>query len=205
MEEAVLRIRMGQSKFCLVGGADSYQDGNTLAWLDGTGRLKSNRNRDGLIPGEAAAALLLESRRQAEARGEKILARIEGLGRGLEKNPRESGRPSGGTGLVQALRAAMGNAENPLEVEWVAGDLNGESYRAREWGLSQVMLLEHFRRLKHIWHPADSLGDVGAASGAVLVSLAARAWDKEYAPAEKCLIFAGSDDGSRGALLLQRP
>jgi 3-oxoacyl-[acyl-carrier-protein] synthase-1 len=99
----------------------------------------------------------------------------------------------------------MGNAENPLEVEWVAGDLNGESYRAREWGLSQVMLLEHFRRLKHIWHPADSLGDVGAASGAVLVSLAARAWDKEYAPAEKCLIFAGSDDGSRGALLLQRP
>lgn len=204
MEEAILRLRKGQSKLCIVGGADSYQDQNTLTWLDGTGRLKSNRNRYGFIPGEAAAVLLLESRAHAETRGANIFAMIRGLGKGLEKNPVGADRPSSGEGLAQAIRAAIGGAENPLAIEWVAGDLNGESYRAREWGLGQVMLQRNFREVKHTWHPADSLGDVGAASGAVLVSLAARALEKGYAPAEKCLIFAGSDDGSRGALLLQR-
>jgi len=204
MEEAILRLRKGQSQFCIVGGADSYQDQNTLAWLDRSGRLKSNRNWDGFIPGEAAAVLLLESRARAEERGANIFAMTRGLGKGLEKNPVGTDRPSSGEGLAQAIRAAIGGAENPLEIEWVAGDLNGESYRAKEWGLGQVMLQKNFRGAKHIWHPADSLGDVGAASGAVLVSLAARALEKGYAPAEKCLIFAGSDDGSRGALLLQR-
>ena len=203
LEEAILRLQKGQSKLCIIAGVDSYHDQRTLAWLDRIGRLKSNRNRDGFIPGEAAAAILVESRANAESRGANILAILRELGKGAEKNPIPSDRPSNGRELVQAIQSAITGEKDPLEIEWVACDLNGESYRAKEWGLGQVMLQKNFRGLKHIWHPADSLGDVGAASGAVLVSLVARAFERGYAPAKRCLIFGAADDGARAALLLQ--
>ena len=201
--DALSALRQGKFRFCMVAGADSYHDSRILAGLDSQGRLKSKNNKDGLIPGEAACAVLLETRASALQRKAPILAVIRGIGMADEPATINTDRPSSGRGLTRAVRMAFPEENHPADILWAAGDLNGESYKAGEWGLCQVALPAFFHSLKHVWHPADAIGDVGAASGPVLVSLVARAFARGYAPANQCLIFGGADGGARGALVLQ--
>jgi len=203
LANAVSDLRQGKYKACIVAGADSYHDSRILAKLDSDGRLKSKRNKDGFIPGEGASALLVETRAGAQQRKASILAVLSGLGLGRESATVNSDRPSSGRGLAQAIGMALSGENQPAEILWAAGDLNGESYRAGEWGLCQVALPAFFRALKHVWHPADATGDVGAASGPMLVSLVARAFERGYARADRCLIFGSSDGEARGAIILQ--
>ncbi len=202
LEDAVQTLQRDHRKMCIVAGVDSYFDPDTLEWLDKAGRLKSSRNKYGFVPGEAAAAILIESRAIADQRAANVLAVLQGLGTGIEKNSIISDDQSSGKGLAQAIKTLIDSSAEPIQIEWVACDLNGEVYRAREWGFCQVLLHQSFSRLKHIWHHADSLGDVGVASGAVMVSLVAKAFERGYAPAEKCLIWGASDNGTRAALIL---
>ena len=67
--------------------------------------------RDGFVWSEGAAVLVLESRRHAESRGAKILARLKGWGAAFEAvNSR--GRLSG-SGLRRAIATALEQAEKP--------------------------------------------------------------------------------------------
>jgi len=200
LESACRAIKNGQCETGIVVCADSYHDPHTLAWLDGKMRLKSQRNRDGFIPGEAAAAVRIESAASALANGSPILARIESMGRSVEPRSIKSGEPSTAVGLTQAIGQAVGAEAG--EMAWVACDLNGESYRAQEWGNAQVRLTGAFRNLQHVWHPADCVGDVGAASAGLLTVIAARAMQRGYAPADRCLIWSAADNGQRSAMII---
>lgn len=202
LEGACRAIAAGQSEAGIVVCADSYHDPHTLAWLDGKMRLKSQRNRDGFIPGEAAAAVRVESAASAQANGSAILARIESMGRSVEPRSIKSGEPSTAVGLTQAISQVVGAEAG--EVAWVACDLNGESYRAQEWGNAQVRHTGVFRNLQHLWHPADCTGDVGAASAGLLTVIAVRAMQRGYAPADRCLIWTAADDGQRSSVLISR-
>jgi len=203
--QAADRLSQDRDAAFVVAGVDSYHDFNTLSWLDRLGRFKSGRNRDGFVPGEAAAAVLLKAGVTAEAGAGKPLAIVEGLGLASEKNVIGSGCHSTAAGLSEAILMAAGSNGSAPAFQWAACDLNGESYRSMEWGLCQVRLSGYFSGLKQVWHPADCMGDIGAASGAALTVLAARAFEKSYAPADKCLIFCSSDDGARAALVLAKP
>jgi hypothetical protein len=98
-------------------------------------------------------------------------------------------------------------AETPtafvLEKPLVFCDLDGESTRAKEWSYAVSRLGQRFQNHR-LEHPASILGDLGAATGAVLAALAvqylgARRMDRTHA-----IVWAGSDDGERRAMLLQR-
>jgi 3-oxoacyl-[acyl-carrier-protein] synthase-1 len=65
-----------------------------------------------------------------------------------------------------------------------------------------VRLHDQLGGVKHLLHPADCLGDVGAATGGVLLGLAARAFERGYALASRALLFVASDDGARAALTI---
>ncbi len=57
---------------CLVCGVDSYINARTLLWLEGQSRLKTPDNSDGVIPGEAAACVVVvrpEARTEGWMRG----------------------------------------------------------------------------------------------------------------------------------------
>lgn len=65
-------------------------------------------DRDGGVPGEGGGAIILESRRHAQARGANILASVLGYGSGFEKLSNPRGRP--GDSVRQSIDAALRSA-----------------------------------------------------------------------------------------------
>jgi 3-oxoacyl-[acyl-carrier-protein] synthase-1 len=207
--KATAQIAAGETSLALVAGVDSYFDDATMRALDQAGRLRSERNVDGFIPGEAAVMLVLESDAGARASGADILARVTGFGEGHEPRAITSERFSTGAGLAAAIERALAGRTNPRGELWPIGDLNGESYRAQEWGL-MLSRLDDCLGTKHstmapLWHPASSTGDVGAASGGLQMALACHGFMRENALSDTALIWCASDGGERAACVLEDP
>jgi 3-oxoacyl-[acyl-carrier-protein] synthase-1 len=182
----------------LVIAADSYLDAFSLLWLAELGRLKDADNPVGLFPGEAAVALLVESRSAAEARRAPILATVAGL------SVAEAGGGSRGRALGAALEAALAEAQiaGPVNGDLIV-DLNGEEWRAR--ALAEAMTRSP-RRVDgcRLVLPAQSVGDTGAASAALAIACGARALHRGYASGDRCVILSCAEDGAAGALVLGR-
>ena len=87
----------GERRIALLA-VDSLLDNATLRDLDHSGRLKSERNLDGFIPSEGAAAMLLEHIESAQARGVDIRALVEGIG--LAEEPHPGGTFPGSPGVA---------------------------------------------------------------------------------------------------------
>jgi len=201
VQAALFAIREGREEMSIVLGADSYLDPEILHRLEEAGRLKCTANSSGFIPGEAGAAILLESLGHADARGAPVLSAVEAGGTAFEGNTVLSGETSVGEGLEAAIRAGLGGCDGE-KIGWIASDLNGESYRATEWGYCQARLTSALEDELRIWHPADCLGDIGAATGPVLISLVSQAFRRGYSPSNRCLLLTSSDGGERSALIV---
>lgn len=203
IQEASKLLASGEIEFCIVGGLESYHDTETLDALDGDFRLKSARAVDGFIPGEGAVLLLLETAAKAAVRKAKPLGVLSELGFGKETLNYASDRMSSGEGLSQALQPALARLSKPGSPgRWVLCDMNGESYRASEWGIVRTRLGEKIEPIVDLVHPADCLGDTGAASMGMLIAYALHAFGRGYAPAKEALIWNASDDGARSAIIL---
>lgn len=193
IDEARRAIGEGRVRRAVVLAVDSYLSRDRIALYDERERLRSRRARDGFVPGEAAVALLLvngESGAGTPSAGP--------LGLAQEAHPRDSDRAPEGRALEQAIRAAVGKGLPP---RWVLCDMNGESGRAFEWGVARTRspLLSDVQWLEH---PAALVGDVGAATGALLVGLAHDRARSGVAPASSALVVCSSDDGARAAMVL---
>jgi 3-oxoacyl-[acyl-carrier-protein] synthase-1 len=53
------------------------------------------------------------------------------------------------------------------------------------------------------WHPAEFIGDVGAAIGPVMLGWALHAGQKRYLHGPRVLIHASEDNGDRAALIAE--
>jgi 3-oxoacyl-[acyl-carrier-protein] synthase-1 len=190
----------------LVLAADSYLDTMTLEWLAGQDRLKGPGNPVGLMPGEAGACLLLERPEVAERRGAPVRAVVEGVGVAKEAHDLFSGEPNRGLGLAEAASLALASANGPRPLHGdVIADLNGEEWRALELAGARLLLDDVLDRDCPLRLPAVSLGDVGAASGAVALAVAAQAFARGYATADQALVTSSSDHGDVAAACVRRP
>lgn len=201
--EAMALLAAGEVEFCIVAGVDSYLLEERLEFLDRSWRIKSGRNLDGYIPGEAASMIFLERADKAKARNLPAQSTISFCGTGNEPRPIASDRNSSGVGLSEAIEKAADPGEQP-GIRWVICDLNGESYRSFEWGLVQTRMNKIFSGPQTVIHPADCTGDVGAATGGVLISYAVHTFKRGSPPSDKALLWTASDDGSRAALCISR-
>jgi len=204
LEAAVARIRSGEIPICLVGGVDSYIQGETLEWLDENRQLMSAANRSGFPPGEAAGFCLLASSSFASAASLDPLAHVATVSRSFEKHQIKTDTICIGEGLSAAIRGACGpldRARGPVEQTWC--DLNGERYRSTEYTYA---VLRHWQLFKtaQVAHPADCWGDVGAASGPLFAALAIAGWTRGYAKGRRALLWAGSESGYRAAAVLEQ-
>lgn len=202
IREAAEYLARGELERVMIAGVDSYFVGGRLGRLDEDWRLKSPRNIGGFIPGEGASVIMLERVANAEARGAPVSLRIEGLGAHTEPNPILGDKASSGQGLSEAIRDAVGHRGEAFACDWVIGDLNGEAYKALEWGTVLVRLQSLFSNLSTLWHPADCAGDIGAATPGLHLAQAAAAFGRGYAPSDDALVLSTSDDGRRTALLV---
>lgn len=204
LQEAITQIQHGRLRQAVIGGIDSQLERSRLAQLLTQGRIKTEENPVGLIPGEAAAFFLVESPVQARQRKAEVLAWVATPGLAREPVSSSSGHPCNGLGLGQAISAAFSClADHGADTGLVVCDLNGELFRAEEFSKMVPRALSHLKSPWGVWHPADSIGDTGAAAAAISVCVGARALARGYARTNGVLVCASSDDGLRGAVCLR--
>lgn len=178
---------------CLVASVDSYLVAGTVSSYDERERLVTSRNSNGFLPGEAAAAILLG----APAKGAELVC--TGIGFGQEKATIASEEPLRADGLLDAVR----NTGSTLDqVDYRIADVSGEQYGFKEAALLVGRALRKRKPSFPLWHPADCIGEVGAAIVPCALGVALAAAKKGYAPGPDVFCHFGNDDGSRAAIVL---
>jgi len=187
---------------CLVCGVDSYINASSLFWLDQHWRLKREGHTDGVIPGEAAAMVYV---RRADSLGPEARVKVAGLGFGTEKVSVFSEEPLLGQGLAIAGKQALAEAGWGFhELDFRLSDVTGENYGFREHALAEARLARIVRsESQPLWHPADAIGDTGAAAGVIHLATAAMAMLSGYAPGRRVGCFTSSVIGDRAVAALQ--
>jgi 3-oxoacyl-[acyl-carrier-protein] synthase-1 len=201
LHRAARHLADGRVDVALVGGVDSQLRRAAIARQIERGVLRHDKNPSGVIPGEAAAFVVLMPAGEAHS-----LARLAGSAV-AEEPTAGSDSPNQGEGLTLAVRKARERA-GALEA-WprVVCDLNGDRYRALEWSLACVRALGDLPAGPASgpeWLPAEWLGDAGAASGIVGVVWAVTAMRGGHARTDRALVWGASDGPLRAAVILSR-
>lgn len=208
LESALKKLALGDEDACLVAGADSYLFPETLEWLEECEQLHgagSLNNAWGFVPGEGAGALLLMGEERAHSLGLTVYGQVIGVGTGRERNLIKTGSVCIGEGLTDAFRDALSLLPVGTKVDAVFCDMNGEPYRADEYGFTALRTKEYFEAAGDFIAPADCWGDVGAASGPLCSALAMISHCKGYGRGPLSLVWAGSESGERAAALILAP
>jgi 3-oxoacyl-[acyl-carrier-protein] synthase-1 len=193
-------IRTGDAEFALAGGADSYTEPETLEWLEAHDQVHSagfQNNGYGFVPGEAAAFVMLGSASAAAGCGldpslELIVAQTA-----RETNLIKTDTVCTGEGLTALFRGLAAALPHGVKIDHLYCDLNGEPYRADEFGFAIIRAGTLFKDPSAFTAPADCWGDVGAASGPLYVVLADAAARKSYAHGPTAGAFTSSESGER--------
>jgi 3-oxoacyl-[acyl-carrier-protein] synthase I len=200
LKEAADLLSAGKHEYVLLGGADTYWDRWLLQRLDREGRVNSRFNNDGFIPGEGAAFLLLSSWKAVRNAKATVLGSIEGVGTGFEVGHRLSQEAYRGDGLANAFGDLFDSCASRNPIGAVYAGFNGESYPAKSWGVGFLRHSGRFKADHRFEHPADCMGDTGAAMAPIMVILAVVGMRAGHSEGP-CLVWCLSDRGDCGALL----
>ena len=187
-------------KHVLIAATDSLLVGATLAHYEEYERLLTSNNSNGFIPGEAGAALVVEP---VYAKQESQLI-CEGLGFGVEKAHIYSEEPLRADGLSAAIKESINDASFDMgDLDFRITDLSGEQYYFKEASLALSRTLRTRKQEFDLWHPADCIGEVGAALGLIMICVLKSSCEKYYSKGDHILAHLGNDDGKRSALVFE--
>lgn len=180
----------------LIACADSLLSWQTLSHYERGDRLLTERNSNGFMPGEGAAALLVGP-------GEVGLC-CEGIGFADELAHIDSELPLRADGLAQAIRAALSDAQHTMhELDFRITDLSGEHYYFKEAALALSRTLHTRKEEFDIWHPAECTGETGSVAGGAVIALAKEACHKRFGKGHRVLAHFANDGGRRAAICLR--
>lgn len=199
LELALAALERDPSRPVIVGAVDTFMDLKLLASLEAEGRILRSGVQDGFIPGEGAAFVVLTAISAEAAGGARIT--VEAAASAADPGHRTGKEPARGEGLAQAIDVLRGRLATVEPVRVTFAGLNGESFDAKAWGVAQVRHADFFAPGLLLEHPADCFGDAGAATGAILLSLAGKALAAGHRPGP-ALVWAASDGESRACALL---
>ncbi len=184
----------------VIAGVDSLLVGAALRSYETGEHLLTKNNSNGFIPGEAAAAVVVQ-RPKRSSQPELVCT---GIGKGLEKATVDAEDvPLRADGMLQAIRNALTDAHCKLgDLDFRICDVSGEQYSFKEVALALTRLLRQRKEEFDIWHPADCIGEVGAAIGPAILSVLLAGMYKGYCPGQKAIAHFGNDDGKRAALVM---
>ena len=184
----------------LIGGGDSHQNSDLLAALDKDERLLAPGVKNGFAPGEGAGFVRLTRNPAAALRTHTHIPCLLTPGIAREPGHLFSSEPFRGDGLAQAFAQALAHAGGDA-IGAIYSSMNGEHYWAKEYGVALIRNQEHFTQSCVHHHPADCYGDLGAATGALLISHAAHAVLNGKTSAAS-LIYCSADQAYRAAACL---
>ena len=200
LELAMAALEQDPSRPVVIGGIDTYLDLKLLSALDAEGRILGLEVSDGFIPGEGASFLVLAQPSAAAREGPAVT--VEAAASAQDPGHRSGTAPARGEGLAAAIDLLRNRLPDPATVvgSTFAG-LNGESFDAKQWGVARMRHADFFSPDAVMSHPAQCYGDAGAAMGALLLAIGARAiaQGERRGPA---LIWAASDGETLGSALL---
>jgi 3-oxoacyl-[acyl-carrier-protein] synthase-1 len=201
LELAALRIAEGgRPQAYLVGGVDSYYQGDVLAWLDVECRLHSGTAGNGIIPSEGAAFAVIAPPSGDSGSG-RAIARIAAAVSAREDTVGTSS-PNLATAMTRAVRDAATLAGG-RPIRWLLTDVNGERHRISELSKVEIRSRDLFEVGYRHEALAEELGDTGAASGALLVASACAHFLAGSAPADRVLIALHAEGQERAALVIE--
>lgn len=186
--------------------ADTNIDPHSLWWLTARGQLKLKDKPTGLIPGEAAAAVLLESEKSIRQRNAKGLAQIRSYCKKFENNyfynDNEDNKNTGkalNESIVETLLSAQLN--EPF-AGYLCPDINGENWRAVEFSYARIKTHRDLLAAEcpDIIIPL-SLGDVGAITALCGLCMIIEGHRRQYSKYNAALITASSPYGPVGSML----
>lgn len=197
-------IKNGQSEMCIILGVDSYSDFETLSWLDNNRQLANTYNRGAFFPGEGAGAVVIAATKTLSRYKLNSLAVIRRVALATETKRIKTDTLCLGEGLTECVKEAVKSLRLPEQtIDGVICDINGERYRAEEWGFVILRCAEAFVDPTDYDLPATCWGDVGAASGPLFIGLAVAASKGNWAKGSRYMIWNSSESGQRAAALLE--
>jgi len=202
LELALRALEADPTATVIVGGVDTYLDLRLLAMLDSEQRILGTQVMDGFIPGEGAAFYTLSgiSATRVGPRGPRVV--VHAAGSSMDAGHRYGTEPAKGEGLAQAMVAVRQRAGAlPGPVATTFAGFNGESFDAKMWGVARLRHNDFFSPTMVIEHPADKYGDAGAATGAILMALAAKSL-ASGARSGPALVWAASDREPRACSIV---
>jgi 3-oxoacyl-[acyl-carrier-protein] synthase-1 len=205
IQESAALLRAGVVAACVTGGVDSYLNADDVIRFESVYRIKREGVVRGFIPGEGAAFIAVAA--PGGGRNGTGMARGEILGVGLaSEDPSvtvlSDGHPTG-KGLQRALEATIRDANiAESRIDFRVSDQNGESYHSIESTFALSRFYQTHREECPLWLPAGSVGEIGAAVGPLLVTMASIAMEKGYAPGTLAMCEASSDEGLRAGCLV---
>jgi 3-oxoacyl-[acyl-carrier-protein] synthase-1 len=200
IERAAQLLREDRAPMCLACGVDSYMDPMILEWLDKREQLLTAYNPWGFIPGEAAGCVLLA----ADPIPKRLvpLGQLASVATSREQNLIKTDAVCIGEGLSRAWRGAF-KPLNGAQVNQIFCDMNGEPYRADEFGFTLMRFKHHFPGPPPFLAPATTWGDIGAASGPLFVALSLTRRVMGDHQGSKNLIWTSSETGERSAAVIE--
>jgi 3-oxoacyl-[acyl-carrier-protein] synthase-1 len=199
LEQAAALLDAGRASQVLICAVDSSINARALHCLREAGRLRTSSNPHGVIPGEAAACLLVERGGSGTA-GMSVVS----LGVGLEPATLSNDVPVRAEGLSGALRRALEAANCRLDdVDWRLANHGDEGFFVKEHSLALARLLEAPKPALPLWQPAEFIGDLGVAAGLTQIIWATQAWVRGYAPGRTAMCICSDPEGPRIAALVR--
>jgi 3-oxoacyl-[acyl-carrier-protein] synthase-1 len=193
------RALLASAQQVVIAGVDSLVCWKTLEHYDAAGRLLSDGNANGFVPGEAAGAIVVGAPRRE---GDELLC--SGIGFGSEKAHVDSDEPLRADGLAAAVRAALAESGCDIQdMDFRITDIAGEQYYFKEAALAVSRVLRVRKEEFDLWHPAECTGEIGAAAGLSVVAAAHASCVKRYGPGPRILVHMTTDAGLRAALALR--
>ena len=206
LQQARKTLYERQQPYALIIGVDSLLNSAALSYygggLYGEGRrLLGEEHSNGFIPGEAAVAVLLSTPEHASS-----AIRISGIGMGEETATLDNAdEPLQGKGMAHAIRNACQEAGIEVhDTHYRVSSVSGEEYFFKEAALSITRALKQKVPEHQLLHPADSIGEVGAAIGGAMVVMDYYALLKGYAPGRRGLHLISNDNSHRGAFVMEK-
>jgi 3-oxoacyl-[acyl-carrier-protein] synthase-1 len=104
--------------------------------------------------------------------------------------------------LHQAVIKALSQHQQK-NITAIDSSMNGEQFWTKELGVIMARHHKLFNDDTRIEHPADCYGDLGVATGPILIALAASQLKQQAGPAAH-IVCSSSDTAWRAALLMEK-